>query len=38
MPAHGKKPTGQHCWQGYEKRGVKQKGGHTVNNCIKKKK
>ena len=24
------------CWKGYEKRGTKQKGGRTVNNCVKK--
>ena len=24
------------CWEGYEKRGTKKKGGKTVNNCVKK--
>ena len=23
------------CWKGYKKRGTKQKGGKTVNNCVK---
>ena len=22
------------CWEGYEKRGTKKKGGKTVNNCV----
>ena len=24
------------CWAGYEKRGMKTKGGKQVNNCVKK--
>tara|TARA_R100000908_G_C3744484_1_gene140148 strand:+ start:485 stop:610 length:126 start_codon:yes stop_codon:yes gene_type:complete len=24
------------CWRGYEKRGMKKKGGRMVNNCVKK--
>lgn len=24
------------CWTGYEKRGMKKKGGKMVNNCVKK--
>ena len=28
--------TAKSCWKGYEKRGTKQKGGKTVNNCVKK--
>ena len=28
--------TNKSCWKGYEKRGTKQKGGKTVNNCVKK--
>ncbi len=23
------------CWKGYEKRGMKKKGGRMVNNCVK---
>lgn len=28
--------TDKACWQGYEKKGTKTKGGKTVNNCVKK--
>jgi hypothetical protein len=39
MPAK-KKATKQRldpsCWEGYEKRGTKVKGGTRVNNCVKK--
>ena len=31
-----KKASKKSCWAGYEKRGMKMKGGKAVNNCVKK--
>jgi len=30
------KKASKSCWAGYEKRGMKMKGGKAVNNCVKK--
>jgi len=34
--AQPKKASKQSCWAGYEKKGMKMKGGKAVNNCVKK--
>ena len=35
--AKGKgKASKKSCWSGYEKQGMKTKGGKSVNNCVKK--
>ena len=34
--AKATKKASKSCWSGYEKKGMKMKGGKAVNNCVKK--